>query len=70
MNPSIRDILDELADKAGWTLEEMLVVACAFIDAQRSPWAFREFAEKQCKAATQEEEEITLVDIAPPKEQP
>ncbi len=65
-----REVLDELADRVGWTYEEMLVVVCAYIDAQRSPYAFQEFAEKQCKAATQEEDEITLVDIAPPKVMP
>lgn len=63
-----REVLDELADKAGWTYEEMLVVACAYIDVQRSPLAFQEFAEKQYKAATQTpDEDDTLVDIAPPK---
>lgn len=65
-----RAVLDELADKTSWTYEEMLVVACAYIDAQRSPLAFREFAESQCQAVIQEEDDITLTDIAPPKEVP
>lgn len=67
MTATTREVLDELADKTGWDLDSMLVVACAYIDAQRSPLAFREFAEKQCQMETQEEDEITLIDLAPPK---
>ena len=69
-SPKARDVLDELADKAGWEYHEMLVVACAFIDDLRSPWAFKEFAEKQCQPDAPEEDEITLVDLSPPKEEP
>ena len=66
-----REVLDELADKRGWTYEEMLVVACSYIDAMRSPIAFQEFvAGLDREGESRADEEDTLVDLSPPKVQP
>lgn len=65
-----RDVLDELADKRGWGYEEMLSVACRFIDALRSPIAFQEFVWKLDQEEQETDEEDTLVDLSPPQVMP